>query len=629
ALPPDAAELVAERRQLERKARALTEVEKSLAAWRAQLEAQEERIGGAKQAQADRGQLEAELAAARLELERARSALSEAQAAQAAATASDDAEDDAEEERLARLESTLAAWETTLNDREAQLAARESAATADRQTRSRDEQQRVEAARRELERAQTDLATQQDTLARREAQLAEKERALAEADQALQARLASIAESESALQEQTVKLADQEAAYRQRQAELAALDRQIAELDANAAKKMAALAVFADPGAGPAAAPTVADDGPQITMIDPPLEVRSSGRRRSIQVRSNVAERQIIGRIDSSVPMLSLVVNDNPVEVSDSGVFRTAVPIDRDELPVLIVAVDERGRRKEIDFVVEREIAAAVQQIATTPGTDNSILPPMSRPPIDLGRFHALVIGNNAYTKLPPLETARNDASAVAEVLESRYGFEVTLLLDATRYDILSAMNKLRASLTENDNLLIYYAGHGELDEVNQRGHWLPVDAEPDSTANWISNVQLTDILNAMAAERIIIIADSCYSGSLTRSSLARLDAGMTLEARNAWIEALADKKARMALTSGGLAPVLDAGGGDNSIFARSLIDALSSNNDVLEGQRLYQQVAARVTYAAEAFAFEQVPQYAPIKFAGHESGEFFFVPKS
>ena len=104
-------------------------------------------------------------------------------------------------------------------------------------------------------------------------------------------------------------------------------------------------------------------------------------------------------------------------------------------------------------------------------------------------RTHALVIGNNDYKLLRPLKTAVADAREVARVLEQDYGFQVRLLLNATRYDMLAALNELREKLTEKDNLLIYYAGHGELDERNQRGHWLPIDAEPNSTTNWISNV--------------------------------------------------------------------------------------------------------------------------------------------
>ncbi len=49
------------------------------------------------------------------------------------------------------------------------------------------------------------------------------------------------------------------------------------------------------------------------------------------------------------------------------------------------------------------------------------------------GRYHALVIGNSDYAHLPKLETAVSDAIATAGLLRSKYGFDVTLLLNATQ----------------------------------------------------------------------------------------------------------------------------------------------------------------------------------------------------
>jgi hypothetical protein len=89
----------------------------------------------------------------------------------------------------------------------------------------------------------------------------------------------------------------------------------------------------------------------------------------------------------------------------------------------------------------------------------------------------------------------------------------------------------------------------------------------------------------------------------------------------------MAEKRSRTALTSGDLKPVIDRGGGEHSVFAKALLDVLIENDDVLEGQNLHKEVSGRVTYAASAVEVEQVPQYAPIRYAGHESGEFFFVP--
>ena len=282
---------------------------------------------------------------------------------------------------------------------------------------------------------------------------------------------------------------------------------------------------------------------------------------------------------------------------------------------MVIAAIDAVGRR------AERRLALQASGDWRA-GGDHA----QASDAIDFGRYHALVIGNSAYRSLPRLRTAGHDADAVARVLTERYGFRVTVLHDATRYAVLSALNRLRAELSDDDNLLIYYAGHGELDRVNMRGHWLPVDAERDSSANWISNLAITDILNAMSARHVMVVSDSCYSGSFTRSGITTLESGLSDEKRTAWLTLMARKRSRTALTSGGLAPVLDAGGGDHSVFAAAFLDVLQRNTDVLEGQRLFQELSARVTFAAESYDFEQLPQYAPIKYAGHEAGDFFLV---
>jgi hypothetical protein len=84
-----------------------------------------------------------------------------------------------------------------------------------------------------------------------------------------------------------------------------------------------------------------------------------------------------------------------------------------------------------------------------------------------------------------------------------------------------------------------------------------------------------------------------------------------------------------VVLTSGGVQPVLDGGGGEHSVFASAFIRALEENNGILEGQKLAQEVTRRVAVSEMASEIEQVPVYAPIRFAGHEAGDFFFVPES
>ncbi|MEE9345018.1 MAG: caspase family protein [Methylococcales bacterium] len=367
---------------------------------------------------------------------------------------------------------------------------------------------------------------------------------------------------------------------------------------------------------------------PHIEIIDPPLIAQRG--TRSVNARADIKSRTIIGKVHAPGGLVSLIVNDVEEVVDAGGVFKVNVPLTSASTLIQIAAIDKNSKRSELKFIINRKLSdTAVALGQGNPQTGEKARPVLTKilPRSLFGKYHALLIGNNTYQKLPHLDTAINDAKGIADVLQKQYGFKTKVLLNATRYDILKALNNYRKLLTNNDNLLIYYAGHGILDEVNDRGHWLPVDAEPDSSANWISVQNVTDQLKIISAKHVLVVADSCYSGALTRSSIARLEAGMTPQKRAQWIKLMLNARSRVALSSGGLEPVLDGGGGNHSIFAKALIDTLSKNNDLMESQALYRNVSALVADAASDQDFNQVPEFSPIRHAGHAAGEFFFYP--
>ena len=359
--------------------------------------------------------------------------------------------------------------------------------------------------------------------------------------------------------------------------------------------------------------------GPSIELIEPELIAVRGGLPRA-QVDGD--RLVVIGRVGVAGELRSLTVNSREEALRANSVFKTEVPVAGAEQRVQIVAVDTQGRRAALEFAVVGRVAQRAPSMAGLPGVGY----PRPGRDIAFGTYYALVIGNNDYRLLPPLKTAVNDAREVARVLEAEYGFRVRLLLNASRYELLSALNELRERLTDRDNLLIYYAGHGELDERNQRGHWLPIDAEPQSSANWISNIAVTDVLNTMTVRQLLVVADSCYAGTMTRSALGRLEGGLSDAERLRLMQAMARQRSRMAMTSGGVEPVLDGAGGPHSIFAQTFIELLRSNVGVLPGQDLFHLLRLRVASAADRVDMRQVPEYAPIKYAGHESGDFFFV---
>jgi TPR repeat protein len=237
-----------------------------------------------------------------------------------------------------------------------------------------------------------------------------------------------------------------------------------------------------------------------------------------------------------------------------------------------------------------------------------------SVPNLDYGNYHALIIGNNNYETLPNLRSAVNDAKAVSTLLDQDYGFKVTTLVDAKRADVLRGLAKLRQSIGEEDNILIYYAGHGWLDEEADEGFWLPVDARQNDPSNWIMTDRVVAQIRAMQAKHVMVVADSCFSGTITRA--IRID-----QRTPDYLQKIVQTKSRTALTSGGLEPVLDSGGGRHSVFARSFISLLENNKGVLDGSTLFSDLRQKVMDNAA-----QTPQYGNIHQAGHDGGDFLFV---
>ncbi len=330
---------------------------------------------------------------------------------------------------------------------------------------------------------------------------------------------------------------------------------------------------------------------------------------------------EIAGRVSDSSRIIEVTMDGRPVAVAADGSFSARRGVPTGESTITVVAVDEWGNRATRKVTVRRE-AVVTQRRIKVPGKPAVAAKPRPDPFADIhfGAYHALVIGNNNYRELPKLKTAANDAKSVAKLLTDDYGFETKLLLDATRADIFTELGRLRAKLTPNDSLLVYYAGHGILDEIGQQGYWLPVDAQADIKANWLSNGDITTSLRAIRAKHVLVVADSCYSGTLVRAAPINIK---TSVARKRWISRMTRKRARTALVSGGLEPVSDSGREGHSVFANAFLAALRENRDVIDGQALYDAIKRPVVLNAD-----QTPQYSDIRRAGHDGGDFIFVRK-
>src|SRR5260221_5816848 len=183
--------------------------------------------------------------------------------------------------------------------------------------------------------------------------------------------------------------------------------------------------------------------------------------------------------------------------------------------------LDDQKRKSESQ---KREMERLQSAVQGTSRVTVSATPPKAFPPTkpgSLGRFFALVIGNGRYDNLPAVPSAEHDAKAMEALLRDQYGFQVTLLLNAKNAQILSTLYSLSQNLAENDNLVVFYAGHGRRDLRNRRGWWLPTDAAPDDSAktNWLPNQEVSDRLALIPARHILVLADASYVGDITRGA--------------------------------------------------------------------------------------------------------------
>jgi len=250
---------------------------------------------------------------------------------------------------------------------------------------------------------------------------------------------------------------------------------------------------------------------------------------------------------------------------------------------------------------------------------------------MNFGRFYAIVIGNQNYESIESLKTPLYDAERAAKVLAEKYGFTVQVLDDANDVTILKTINDLNSVLKPEDNVLIYYAGHGARLNAGriENGYWLPVNADaPPKDTFWIPTEQITGHLSRLVARRVLVVADSCYAGLLSTDP-GYLFLNDKVGYSKDYIKYKLPKRARLLLSSGGDAPVLDEGSGGNSVFARAFLDELEANTGILSSPELFSRLRKRVEVAAARNKFVQKPEFKSIKGAGHEVGDFFFVPRT
>jgi uncharacterized protein len=365
----------------------------------------------------------------------------------------------------------------------------------------------------------------------------------------------------------------------------------------------------------------------EASGIESNLEFEETAQRRIASIRAEL-EGQIADR-DAQISALEQQVNELDKRLKQQNSSTAA----SGQVTALRQLVAELRAQRDASMGQLSKLPAARTR---EPGVNLNVpslsptLPPREIAGLKLGRFYALVIGNQDYAAIETLRTPLRDADRATALLRDRYGFNVQELRDADDVSMLRALNDLNGVLKPEDNLLIYYAGHGTRLKTSSReaGYWLPVNADPPPKDTfWVPNEQVTAHLGRLVARRILVVADSCYAGLLSEDPamiIVKDPGAVSLD----YVKYKMPKRARLLISSGGDKPVLDEGAQGNSVFSTAFLDVLEQNHNVLSAPALFIQLQSRVKAAAARSGFRQVPELQAINSAGHETGDFFFVPK-
>jgi hypothetical protein len=333
---------------------------------------------------------------------------------------------------------------------------------------------------------------------------------------------------------------------------------------------------------------------PEIRIISP--EPDTAGN-----FTSPTSDFNLIGKVSDESGVSSLILNGELKGLSPTGIFAGRILLVPGWNEIKIAAMDTNDNLSERILTVqynppELSLHDKVEKEAA---------------------YYALIIGIQNYQdpSIANLDNPIRDAQSLYDILINRYTFDkakILFLKDPKREDIINALDELADKVTANDNLLIFYAGHGWWDEQADIGYWLPADARKNSKVAWFSNSTLVDYLKQVKSKHTLLIADACFTGTIFKTRSAFPDADKA-------IQKLYELPSRKAMTSGTLTEVPD-----RSSFMKYLCEELKDNRlEYLSSEQLFSSIRIAVINNSDA-----VPQYGEIRNVGDQGGDFIFIRK-
>ena len=286
------------------------------------------------------------------------------------------------------------------------------------------------------------------------------------------------------------------------------------------------------------------DEGPEL-FIDSPPGVR--GFQPIIVVTEK--ELTLAGRAQDASGIAEVRVNDERVPVSETGQFVKDITLVLGENRIHVTATDTLGNEAVKNLIIDCvERNGYVRE----------------------GKDYALLFAVNEYEHWQKLHNPSLDAMKIKTELEDTYGFETELILNPTMQEVFAKLREYAAKTYHpEDQVMIFFAGHGYFDEIIQIGYLVARDTElPDKDReriSYISHPLLKERIDNIACKHIFLMIDACFSGTLDHELLTHRG-----EKKPVNIKRVMQYQTRRYMTSGGNEYVPD-----KSEFAYRVLEAL------------------------------------------------------
>ncbi|MCU7498578.1 MAG: hypothetical protein HF309_04890 [Ignavibacteria bacterium] len=343
-----------------------------------------------------------------------------------------------------------------------------------------------------------------------------------------------------------------------------------------------------------------------ITRIDkqgPKIKITEPLVSRGIKVIRKSETVMVRGRAEDENGVYEVSINNIKASLEPDGNFSLNMFLQVGDNKLTVKALDKNLNASIDTFTITRKLVDVLTG----------------------GRYFGLIIGINSYSGYwPSLRCAVNDAKEISKILKDRYRFDSVITIldkDATRRNIMQSLEWLSNNLNKDDNLLIFYAGHGQFNKVLNKGYWVPVDANVNSVADYIANSEVRTFLAGIPSRHTLLITDACFAGDIFRGGKGETVA-FDPNNMDKYYREVYRRQSRLALTSGGVEEVQDNGKDGHSIFTYYLLKALKENKSrYMDASQLYNDLRIGVANNSE-----QTPMLQVVKDTYDEGGQFIFV---